>query len=403
MERRNPEKGREEGKYSEAEKSNPGERNIARKIGEAEERIPVAGKTVDGKDSKSTKADFERVGESSKNKAEKNIEMANVQRSRRFFPEYSLKADRIRINVSRENGVEKATGLQRSPEEPKQLGFSDESDRTWDKRWRSAKVETDDLKDSESTSDVKSLKGGMVGEDRCRSDTELDAIKAMCVEREYDECFHREENGLRNRSIGEEWLGGSSKEEMVDCGNRNGVGNIENGVEFGMGEEIEEEGCNVVSPKLLEKGSGLLDSSLARESSRADIRISPMPVVNLIKSGEEPVGEIHRTWASTLFISGQEVLDSEVERIGVEGRTQNECQLGPENLVDNLVEALNLARYGQTSKMAVLQLKTDKASSEVGQLAWANRLNECLNAEKGISTSDDEVAQKGENEKDFFC
>ncbi|KAK9018229.1 hypothetical protein V6N11_001208 [Hibiscus sabdariffa] len=116
-----------------------------------------------------------------------------------------------------------------------------------------------------------------------------------------------------------------------------------------------------------------------------------MPVVNLIKSGEEPVGEIHRTWASTLFISGQEVLDSEVEKIGVEGRTQNECQLGPENLVDNLVEALDLARYGQTSKMAVLQLKTDKASSEVGQLAWANRLNECLNAEKGISTSDDEA------------
>ncbi|KAK8635913.1 hypothetical protein V6N13_004626 [Hibiscus sabdariffa] len=201
MERRNPEKGREEGKYSEAEKSNPGERNIARKTGEAEERIPVAGKTVDGKDSKSTKADFERVGESLENKAKKNIEvgegkagvttlfvenipenmhwkglwfsfarhgdvvsvfiarkrsrggkrfgfvrmkekedadivierlhgfflygsrltvkMANVQRSRRFFPEYSLKADRIRINVSRENGVAKATSLQRSPEEPK--------------------------------------------------------------------------------------------------------------------------------------------------------------------------------------------------------------------------------------------------------------------------------------------
>ncbi|KAK8635914.1 hypothetical protein V6N13_004627 [Hibiscus sabdariffa] len=92
----------------------------------------------------------------------------------------------------------------------------------------------------------------MVGEDRCRSGTELDAIKAMCAEREYDECFHREENGLRNRSIGEEWLGGSSKEEMADCGNRNGVGNIENGVEFGMGEEIEEEGCNVVSPNVTE-------------------------------------------------------------------------------------------------------------------------------------------------------
>ncbi|KAK8481846.1 hypothetical protein V6N11_000025 [Hibiscus sabdariffa] len=39
------------------------------------------------------------------------VKMENVQRSRRFFPEYSLKADRIRINVSRENGVERATGL----------------------------------------------------------------------------------------------------------------------------------------------------------------------------------------------------------------------------------------------------------------------------------------------------
>ncbi|KAK8674577.1 hypothetical protein V6N13_032686 [Hibiscus sabdariffa] len=41
------------------------------------------------------------------------VKMENVQRSRRFFPEYSLKADRIRINLSRENGVERATGRKR--------------------------------------------------------------------------------------------------------------------------------------------------------------------------------------------------------------------------------------------------------------------------------------------------
>ncbi|KAK8689144.1 hypothetical protein V6N13_087877 [Hibiscus sabdariffa] len=94
---------------------------------------------------------------------------------------------------------------------------------------------------------------------------------------------------------------------MADCGNRNKVRNIENGVENVMGGEIEEEGCKVVSPKLLEKGSGLLDSILVRESSRADIRVTPKPVVNVNKSGEEPFEEIHRTWASTLFNSGQDV------------------------------------------------------------------------------------------------
>ncbi|KAK8588985.1 hypothetical protein V6N12_023401 [Hibiscus sabdariffa] len=146
---------------------------------------------------------------------------------------------------------------------------------------------------------------------------------------------------------------------MADCGNRNKVRNIENGVENVMGGEIEEEGCKVVSPKLLEKGSGLLDSILVRESSRADIRVTPKPVVNVNKSGEEPFEEIHRTWAKNLF--------------------------------DNLVEALDFARCCQTSKRTILQLKTEKASSELGQQAWAIRLNECFNVGKGVSTSDNEV------------
>ncbi|KAK8576932.1 hypothetical protein V6N13_121931 [Hibiscus sabdariffa] len=110
-----------------------------------------------------------------------------------------------------------------------EIGFSDDSDRPWDRKWKSAKEESDDLKDVESFSDVNSPKRGMVGEDGCSSGTEVDAIKAMCAEREYDDYCHREKNGLGSRSIGEEGLGGSSKEETADYGNRNEEGNKENG------------------------------------------------------------------------------------------------------------------------------------------------------------------------------
>ncbi|KAK8635560.1 hypothetical protein V6N13_004294 [Hibiscus sabdariffa] len=162
------------------------------------------------------------------------------------------------------------------------LSFSDDSDRPGDKRWKSAKEESDDLKDVESISDVNSPKRGTVGDDRCSSGTELDAIKAMCAKREYDDYFHREKNGLGSRRIGEEGLGGSSKKETADCGNRNEEGNKENGVKNVLGVEIEEEGCIVAS----------------------EFRVDPKPVANLNKSGKNPFGETHRTWASRLINSG---------------------------------------------------------------------------------------------------
>ncbi|KAK8576935.1 hypothetical protein V6N13_121934 [Hibiscus sabdariffa] len=107
----------------------------------------------------------------------------------------------------------------------------------------------------------------------------------MCAEREYDDYCHREKNGLGSRSIREEGLGGSSKEETADYRNRNEEGNKENDAKNVLGAEIEEEGCNVVSPGIIEIGSGLLDSNIAREPSRAE---EPKPAVKLNKSGEEP-------------------------------------------------------------------------------------------------------------------
>ncbi|KAK9017877.1 hypothetical protein V6N11_000878 [Hibiscus sabdariffa] len=221
--------------------------------------------------------------------------MTKDQRARRSVPEYSPNADRFRKEVSRETGNEKMRGPQRPPEEPRRKRIaglvknedlwsmrSDDSDRPGDKRWKSAKEESDDLKDVESISDVNSPKRGTVGDDRCSSGTELDAIKAMCAKREYDDYFHREKNGLGSRRIGEEGLGGSSKKETADCGNRNEEGNKENGVKNVLGVEIEEEGCIVAS----------------------EFRVDPKPVANLNKSGKNPFGETHRTWASRLINSG---------------------------------------------------------------------------------------------------
>ncbi|KAK8974451.1 hypothetical protein V6N11_072786 [Hibiscus sabdariffa] len=150
-----------------------------------------------------------------------------------------------------------------------EIGFSDDSDRPWDRKWKSAKEESDDLKDVESFSDVNSPKRGMVGEDGCSSGTEVDAIKAMCAEREYDDYCHREKNGLGSRSIGEEGLGGSSKEETADYGNRNEEGNKENGAKNVLGAEIEEEGCNCWARDLLgswvnpSAGSGSVRASVS--------------------------------------------------------------------------------------------------------------------------------------------
>ncbi|KAK8562353.1 hypothetical protein V6N12_010437 [Hibiscus sabdariffa] len=165
-------------------------------------------------------------------------------------------------------------------------------------------------------------------------------------------------------------LGGSSKEETADCGNQNEEGNKENGVENVLGVEIKEEGCIVAS----------------------EFRVDPKPVANLNKSGKNPFAETHQTWASRLINSGVEVLDSKSERVGDEVRTQKGIQFGPENLVENMIEALDLARCGQTSKRAVIQLKTYKVSSDLGKQAWANRVNESFNAGKGFSMSDVEVA-----------
>ncbi|KAK8488157.1 hypothetical protein V6N11_073204 [Hibiscus sabdariffa] len=347
-----------------------------------EGRILAAGEAVEGEVGKLIEVDTERVRGKAENKAEKNIEvvkMANVQRARRSFQEHSSNIERVRTKVS----------------------FSDDSDRPWDRKWKSAKEESDDLKDVQSFSDVNSTKRGTVGEDRCSSGTEVDAIKAMYAEREYDDYFHREKNGLGNRSIEEEGLGGSSKEETTDYGNRNEERNKENGTKNVLGAEIEKEGCNVVSPRIIEIGSGLLDSNIAREPSRAE---EPKPAVKLNKSGEEPHEETHESWASRLLNSGEKVLVSELEKVGDVVRTQKKIQLGPENLIDNMVEALDLARCGHNPKEAALQFKIDKASSELWQQAWANRVNEHLNVGKGTATSKEEVVQKeGENEIYFFA
>ncbi|KAK8562354.1 hypothetical protein V6N12_010438 [Hibiscus sabdariffa] len=237
------------------------------------------------------------------------VKMAKDQRARRSVPEYSPNADRFRKDVSRETGNEKMRGPQRPIKEPRR----------------------------------KRIAGHVENEDFW---------------------------SMRSRSIWEEGLGGSSKEETADCGNQNEEGNKENGVENVLGVEIKEEGCIVAS----------------------EFRVDPKPVANLNKFGKNPFGETHQTWASRLINSGVEVLDSKLERVGDEVRTQKGIQFGPENLVENMIEALDLARCGQTSKRVVIQLKTDKVSSDLGKQVWANRVNESFNAEKGFSTSDVEVA-----------
>ncbi|KAK8605107.1 hypothetical protein V6N13_082564 [Hibiscus sabdariffa] len=187
-------------------------------------------------------------------------------------------------------------------------------------------------------------------------------------------------------------MGGISKGVTAGCGNQKEVVNKENIVENVMGVELEEEGCSVVSSRLLEKGFGLPDKTMARDSFQAEIGVVPKPVVNLNMFGEVPIEETHQTWASRLNNSEEEILDSESKRVGDAVRTQKETQLGPENSVDNMVEALDLACCGQTSKRAVLELKTNKAFSEIGQQMWASRLNECFNVGKGFYTLVDKEA-----------
>ncbi|KAK8514990.1 hypothetical protein V6N12_001155 [Hibiscus sabdariffa] len=282
-----------------------------------EGRILAAGEAVEGEVGKLIEVDTERVRGKAENKAEKNIEVGEGK-----------------------TGNEKIRGSQRPPVEPRMR--SDDSDRPWDRKWKSAKEESDDLKDVQSFSDVNSPKRGTVGEDRCSSGTE----------------------------------------------------NV-------LGDEIEKEGYNVVSPRIIEIGSGLLDSNIAREPSRAE---EPKHAVKLNKSGEEPHEETHESWASRLPNSGEKVLVSELEKVGDVVRTQKKIQLGPENLIDNMVEALDLARCGHNPKEAALQFKIDKASSELWQQAWANRVNEHLNVGKGTATSKEEVVQKeGENGIYFFA
>ncbi|KAK8701238.1 hypothetical protein V6N13_019628 [Hibiscus sabdariffa] len=267
------------------------------------------------------------------------VKMAKDQRARRSVPEYSPNADRFRKDVSRETGNEKMRGPQRPIKEPRRKRIA-------------GHVENEDFW---------SMRRCLVG--KTSTVCSLNSIYNRMVD-------WSDMVGSQSRSIWEEGLGGSSKEETADCGNQNEEGNKENGVENVLGVEIKEEGCIVAS----------------------EFRVDPKPVANLNKFGKNPFGETHQTWASRLINSGVEVLDSKLERVGDEVRTQKGIQFGPENLVENMIEALDLARCGQTSKRVVIQLKTDKVSSDLGKQVWANRVNESFNAEKGFSTSDVEVA-----------
>ncbi|KAK8570806.1 hypothetical protein V6N13_103208 [Hibiscus sabdariffa] len=99
-----------------------------------------------------------------------------------------------------------------------ELGFKDDSVLTLEKRVKKGREDRDIPEDSDSVSDAISSEKGVVVEDRCNSGTEVDVINAMCTERDYDDCFLRENNACGSRGIEEEWMGGNSKDTTAGRG-----------------------------------------------------------------------------------------------------------------------------------------------------------------------------------------
>ncbi|KAK8514633.1 hypothetical protein V6N12_057531 [Hibiscus sabdariffa] len=152
-----------------------------------------------------------------------------------------------------------------------ELGFKDDSVLTLEKRVKKGREDRDIPEDSDSVSDAISSEKGVVVEDRCNSGTEVDVINAMCTERDYDDCFLRENNACGSRGIEEEWMGGNSKDTTAGRG-------IQSVEEF---KDNREE-----SPMSARNGVGLgVDQIRETQRTWAD-RVKTIGEVPLISTGE---------------------------------------------------------------------------------------------------------------------